>query len=197
MSSARAWLLYRPPMRDLINFTMLLLPCAHVRGNTPNGFNAAYAYTVTWCSGMTPAQHAGGPGLSPQRVHFEIYQPFTNHVAMRLPASMSARVGSSSAVLELPGVYLRRTGGERSRASTCALRMFPPPFRSHYRRPIFQYAGVRPTACKVPRLRNAERRRSDISKLPVILSVGFFLRARVRVVRAGSPIARDLQTERT
>ena len=24
----------------------------------------------TWCSGITPAQHAGGPGLNPQRVHF-------------------------------------------------------------------------------------------------------------------------------
>ena len=23
----------------------------------------------TWCSGITPAQHAGGPGLNPQRVH--------------------------------------------------------------------------------------------------------------------------------
>ena len=22
----------------------------------------------TWCSGITPAQHAGGPGLNPQRV---------------------------------------------------------------------------------------------------------------------------------
>ena len=24
----------------------------------------------TWCSGITPAQHAGGPGFNPQRVHF-------------------------------------------------------------------------------------------------------------------------------
>ena len=24
----------------------------------------------TWCSGITPAQHAGGPGLNPQCVHF-------------------------------------------------------------------------------------------------------------------------------
>ena len=24
----------------------------------------------TWCCGITPAQHAGGPGLNPQRVHF-------------------------------------------------------------------------------------------------------------------------------
>lgn len=23
----------------------------------------------TWCSGITPTQHAGGPGLNPQRVH--------------------------------------------------------------------------------------------------------------------------------
>ena len=23
----------------------------------------------TWCSGITPAQHAGGPGFNPQRVH--------------------------------------------------------------------------------------------------------------------------------
>ena len=26
--------------------------------------------TGTWCSGITPAQHAGGPGFNPQRVHF-------------------------------------------------------------------------------------------------------------------------------
>ena len=25
--------------------------------------------TGSWCSGITPAQHAGGPGLNPQRVH--------------------------------------------------------------------------------------------------------------------------------
>ena len=24
----------------------------------------------TWCSGITPAQHAGGPGFNPQCVHF-------------------------------------------------------------------------------------------------------------------------------
>ena len=24
----------------------------------------------SWCSGITPAQHAGGPGLNPQTVHF-------------------------------------------------------------------------------------------------------------------------------
>ena len=24
----------------------------------------------TWCSGITPAQHAGGPGFNPQRAHF-------------------------------------------------------------------------------------------------------------------------------
>jgi hypothetical protein len=36
---------------------------------------AAHAYQDaahrkgTWCSGITPAQHAGGPGFNPQRVH--------------------------------------------------------------------------------------------------------------------------------
>ena len=24
----------------------------------------------TWCSGITPAQHAGGPGFNPQCVHY-------------------------------------------------------------------------------------------------------------------------------
>ena len=37
-----------------INYTNLLLL---VRGS--------------WCSGITPAQHAGGPGLNPQTVHAE------------------------------------------------------------------------------------------------------------------------------
>ena len=26
----------------------------------------------TWCSGITPAQHAGGPGFNPQRVHISL-----------------------------------------------------------------------------------------------------------------------------
>ena len=26
-------------------------------------------FTGTWCSGITPAQHAGGPGFKPQCVH--------------------------------------------------------------------------------------------------------------------------------
>ena len=26
----------------------------------------------TWCSGITPAQHAGGPGFNPQRVQFDL-----------------------------------------------------------------------------------------------------------------------------
>lgn len=26
-------------------------------------------YLGSWCGGITPAQHAGGPGLKPQRVH--------------------------------------------------------------------------------------------------------------------------------
>ena len=25
----------------------------------------------TWCGGITPAQHAGGPGFNPQRAHFQ------------------------------------------------------------------------------------------------------------------------------
>ena len=27
-----------------------------------------------WCSGITPAQHAGDPGLNPQRVHLDVSQ---------------------------------------------------------------------------------------------------------------------------
>ena len=29
----------------------------------------ATTFKGTWCSGITPAQHAGGPGFNPQRVH--------------------------------------------------------------------------------------------------------------------------------
>ena len=31
----------------------------------------------TWCSGITPAQHAGGPGLNPQCVHLFLMCAFT------------------------------------------------------------------------------------------------------------------------
>ena len=34
--------------------------------------------TGTWCSGITPAQHAGGPGFNPQRVHFSRTMPHTS-----------------------------------------------------------------------------------------------------------------------
>ena len=27
----------------------------------------------SWCSGITPCQHAGGPGFKPQRVHIALY----------------------------------------------------------------------------------------------------------------------------
>ena len=30
----------------------------------------AHTTSGTWCSGITPAQHAGGPGFNPQTVHF-------------------------------------------------------------------------------------------------------------------------------
>ena len=29
-----------------------------------------WMFKGTWCSGITPAQHAAGPGLNPQHVHF-------------------------------------------------------------------------------------------------------------------------------
>ena len=34
---------------------------------------ATKASTGTWCSGITPAQHAGGPGFSPQCVHWYVH----------------------------------------------------------------------------------------------------------------------------
>ena len=38
----------------------------HKRPRHVQEFNARKG---TWCSGITPAQHAGGPGFNPQRVH--------------------------------------------------------------------------------------------------------------------------------
>ena len=32
-------------------------------------YNDQFVLKGTWCSGITPAQHAGGPGFNPQRVH--------------------------------------------------------------------------------------------------------------------------------
>ena len=40
----------------------------------------------TWCSGITPAQHAGGPGLNPQRV--QVYGA-SSSVALRKRARPS------------------------------------------------------------------------------------------------------------
>ena len=38
----------------------------HLRTEQPSGPCSSKG---TWCSGITPAQHAGGPGFNPQRVH--------------------------------------------------------------------------------------------------------------------------------
>ena len=37
----------------------------------------------TWCSGITPAQHAGGPGFNPQCVHFFL---------LRISANLKSRI---------------------------------------------------------------------------------------------------------
>ena len=34
------------------------------------------SFKGTWCSGITPAQHAGGPGFNPQRVHLARFSHF-------------------------------------------------------------------------------------------------------------------------
>ena len=40
----------------------------------------------TWCSGITPAQHAGGPGFNPQRVHECLPDSISQHGARLVPA---------------------------------------------------------------------------------------------------------------
>merc|ERR1712016_343261 len=44
----------------------------------------------TWCSGITPAQHAGGPGFNPQRVHGCLSDSISQQSA-RLASGGSAR----------------------------------------------------------------------------------------------------------
>jgi hypothetical protein len=41
----------------------------------------------TWCSGITPAQHAGGPGFNPQRVHHIMFALSADSVALRCTIS--------------------------------------------------------------------------------------------------------------
>ena len=44
-----------------------VVPCCVQRLNLGAASLVAWG---TWCSGITPAQHAGGPGLNPQCVHY-------------------------------------------------------------------------------------------------------------------------------
>ena len=42
------------------------------RKSDANGLAHELKYVGTWCSGITPAQHAGGPGFNPQCVHLQM-----------------------------------------------------------------------------------------------------------------------------
>ena len=59
----------------------LRLGCVQARvvANTVGVFPV---YTGTWCSGITPAQHAGGPGFNPQCVQFLSQQLVAHSVAI-------------------------------------------------------------------------------------------------------------------
>ena len=47
----------------------------------------------TWCSGITPAQHAGGPGFNPQRVH--VLEAVTSKTCAGLKPRMWQQGGSA------------------------------------------------------------------------------------------------------
>ena len=61
------------------------LSCASQRANEARG-------PGTWCSGITPAQHAGGPGFNPQCVHILSPQLLAYSVAMLQGAWASQRL---------------------------------------------------------------------------------------------------------
>ena len=48
------------------------------RKSDANGLAHELKYVGTWCSGITSAQHAGGPGFNPQCVHWSIAMALTS-----------------------------------------------------------------------------------------------------------------------
>ena len=50
-----------------------------------------------WCSGITPAQHAGGPGLNPQRVHASTHA--LNHNVKRCQSAAKVMHDRSECIL--------------------------------------------------------------------------------------------------
>ncbi len=53
---------------------------------------ACFSSWGTWCSGITPAQHAGGPGLNPQCVHFGQVRASNNlHYQVRADKALTAQ----------------------------------------------------------------------------------------------------------
>ena len=69
-SSACSW--HRRPRGELILFSLSMLErpcsiCCNPIESEAGAFNLVFS-SGTWCSGITPAQHAEGPGFNPQRV---------------------------------------------------------------------------------------------------------------------------------
>ena len=50
----------------------------------------------TWCSGVTSASHAEGPGFKSQCVHFVIHMPSSTRVARELRARIPAALSCTS-----------------------------------------------------------------------------------------------------
>ena len=63
----------------------------------------------TWCSGITSAQHAGGPGFNPQRVHARqtgqvVEAPDSHQMAMRASVD-NASAGNRTRVTSMATMY--------------------------------------------------------------------------------------------
>ena len=83
------------------NNNVPLLPPAAPRGRDaigrgPEKTPKTCSQRGTWCSGITPAQHAGGPGFNPQRVHHGRW-PKT-----RFRAKHSPKIGSRAQICNFP-----------------------------------------------------------------------------------------------
>ena len=68
----------------------------------------------TWCSGITPAQHAGGPGFNPQCVHF--CQVLDAYYVMNAPAS---KCHGNTSQPKQSEHFSSRTNFDRSLIATC------------------------------------------------------------------------------
>ena len=84
----------------------------------------------TWCSGITPTQHAGGPGFNPQCVHLIAGLRPSPHTPFKLDSGPFRAVGLALLQVRCPG---QKPGGRGGRAAAAVMHVVATRYRAFAR----------------------------------------------------------------